>query len=319
VEVLKQLIKEELMPSYAQWLKSQITTDPDIINLQSYADGHTTSWPWWSDSKTDYEQHIDMNEKDADRNANLKEALSTSFSAWLNASNPDEPIAIPAAKNPIIEFVTKNMLPLISFLVILIIVFILIWGLFDEEFFYSIAGINQARGFITFLFALSTMGVILLIAASVFWLPPEELDRRFPPAKDLLTVIIGVLGTILGFYFGSIVEGENRERALNIANIGVSSPVAQPSSTVKISATILGGEPPYTYSIRFTDPIGAANTSTMAVESETSDTGAVVKDVVIPPDVSKPTGITFTMIANDAQGAQAHASSATVVAPGAAQ
>jgi hypothetical protein len=147
----------------------------------------------------------------------------------------------------------------------------------------------------------------------------EELEERFARAKDLLTVVIGILGTILGFYFGSISEGENRANALNIANVGVSSPVAQPSSTVKVSATILGGAPPYTYSIQFADPTGATNTSAMTVISETSDTGAIAKDVMIPPDISKPTGITFAMIANDTKGAQAHASSAIVVAPKASQ
>jgi hypothetical protein len=57
----------------------------------------------------------------------------------------------------------------------------------------------------------------------------------------------------------------------------------------------------------------------MTVKPETSDTGAIAKDVAIPSDVSKPTGITVTLDANDAKGAHAHASSAIVVTPKATQ
>ena len=304
------------MSSYAQWLKNQTTTDSDLIYLQTYANTHAASWPWWSDNKTDYEQHVDRTETDAANNARLKNALNTSFSAWLNASST---VSRTPVKQQVMDFFVKNIVSIVVSFIGLILAGALLWGLFNTRFFTSIAGIEQARGLITFLFAFSTMGIIVLIAVAIFWLDRTELEDRFAKAKDLLTIVIGVLGTILGFYFGSISEGENRARALNIANVGVSSPVTQPNSTVKISATILGGTPPYTYSIQFTDPTGTANTSTMTVKSETSDTGAIAKDVVIPPDVSKPTGITFTMIANDTKDAQAHASSAIVVAPKAVQ
>jgi hypothetical protein len=304
------------MSSYAQSLRNQTTTDPDITFLQAYANTHATSWPWWSDSKADYEQHIDTNETNVANNARLKNALNTSFSAWLNANNP---MSRTPVKQQVVDFFVKNIVSIIVSFIGLLLAFALLWGLFNTRFFTSIAGIEQARGLITFLFAFSTMGIIVLIAVAIFWLQHDELEDRFARAKDLLTIVIGVLGTILGFYFGSVSEGENRARVLNIANVGVSSPVAQATSTVKLSATILGGAPPYTYSIQFTDPTGTANTSTMAVKSETSDTGAIAKDVVVPPDISKPTSITFTMLANDTKGAQAHASSAIVVVPKAAQ
>jgi hypothetical protein len=304
------------MPSYAQWLKHQTNTDPDIAALQNYADAHTTSWPWWSDDKTEYEQHIDTNERDAANNARLKDALNTSFSAWSKASNT-------ASTTPIRQqawnYIANNGVNLVVLGIGIILALALLWGLFNTRFFTSLAAIEQARALITFLVAFLTMGIIVIVAVAIFWMKHDELEDRFAKAKDLITIVIGVLGTILGFYFGSISEGENRARALNIANIGVSSPVAQPSSTVKLSATILGGAPPYTYSIQFADPSGAVNTSTMAVKSETSDTGTIAKDVVIPPEVSKPTAITFTMIANDTKSAQAHASSAIVVTPKAAQ
>ena len=217
------------MLSYAQWLKHRTTTDPDLTDLQIYANTHAASWPWWSDNKTDYEQGMSIGPKQiGSHNAGLKNALNTSFSAWLNANSPTSGTPV---KQQVIDFFVKNIVSIVVSFIGLILAAALLWGLFNTRFFTSIAGIGQARGLITFLFAFSTMGIIVLIAVAIFWLDREELEDRFAKAKDLLTIVIGVLGTILGFYSGSISEGENRARALNIANVGVSSPVAQPGST----------------------------------------------------------------------------------------
>lgn len=60
-----------------------------------------------------------------------------------------------------------------------------------------------ARGVITFLFAFGTISIALLIAAASYWVKePEKLKIRFDYAKDVLMVLIGILGTIIGFYFG---------------------------------------------------------------------------------------------------------------------
>jgi hypothetical protein len=78
------------------------------------------------------------------------------------------------------------------------------FGLFENQTFYkSLAITEQARGLITFLFVLSTSAVILLVAIAIFWVEQEnDLKDRFAYAKDLLTIVIGIIGTIMGFYFG---------------------------------------------------------------------------------------------------------------------
>jgi len=61
-----------------------------------------------------------------------------------------------------------------------------------------------ARGVITFLFAFGTISIALLIAAASYWVGNnDELKERFGYAKDILMVLIGILGTIIGFYFGT--------------------------------------------------------------------------------------------------------------------
>jgi hypothetical protein len=51
---------------------------------------------------------------------------------------------------------------------------------------------------------------MLLIAITTFWMPKDDVQVRFEKAKDLLTIVIGVLGTILGFYFGSLAGPDHQ-------------------------------------------------------------------------------------------------------------
>jgi hypothetical protein len=61
-----------------------------------------------------------------------------------------------------------------------------------------------ARGLITFLIAFTTVGIALILAISTVVLQDSpENDKRFDRGKQILTVLIGVLGTIVGFYFAS--------------------------------------------------------------------------------------------------------------------
>ena len=74
----------------------------------------------------------------------------------------------------------------------------------------ELASIEQARGLITFLFAVATVGIALVIVLAVFLSTgsKEEIGERFQMGKDILAVLIGVFGTIIGFYFGSEIASE---------------------------------------------------------------------------------------------------------------
>jgi len=68
----------------------------------------------------------------------------------------------------------------------------------------SLANKDNARGLITFLIAIATVGIAIILAISTIVLPEgDEGDKRFDRGKQVLTILIGVLGTIVGFYFGS--------------------------------------------------------------------------------------------------------------------
>jgi hypothetical protein len=59
-----------------------------------------------------------------------------------------------------------------------------------------------SRGLITFLIAFTTVGIAIILTISTVVLQDSpENDKRFDRGKQVLTVLIGVLGTIVGFYF----------------------------------------------------------------------------------------------------------------------
>ena len=58
-----------------------------------------------------------------------------------------------------------------------------------------------ARGLITLLFSVGTIWVIIQLAA--YAISYSSSDEQFQRGKDVLTVLVGIFGTIIGFYFGA--------------------------------------------------------------------------------------------------------------------
>jgi hypothetical protein len=99
---------------------------------------------------------------------------------------------------------------------------------------------DLARGVITFIFATGTIGIALLVALGA--LIGDKDDARLAKAKDVLTVLIGIFGTILGFYFGT---ANGNAQKLEIADIKFVGP--------ELRTHVAGGTPPYRYAISFSE------------------------------------------------------------------
>lgn len=81
---------------------------------------------------------------------------------------------------------------------------VVIYGIFFQSaFLTSLANPNSARGVVTFLFSIATVAVVMITVIATFWLRAEEVEARAGVAKEVITIMIGIMGTILGFYFGS--------------------------------------------------------------------------------------------------------------------
>ena len=74
----------------------------------------------------------------------------------------------------------------------------------DGGFLTSLANRDTARGLITFLITFTTIVIAILLAISAMVMGDDVSNsKRFDNGKQVLTVLIGVLGTIVGFYFGA--------------------------------------------------------------------------------------------------------------------
>lgn len=138
------------------------------------------------------------------------------------------------------------------------------WGVSGtNEFVKSLQDITIARGLITFLVVITTMGIalILTISTTVFGTPADLEDKLFDRGKQVLTVLIGVLGTIVGFYFGSSPDSKSSQttmakepQTLAIAPANLSDQQPKNGEKITISSFVSGGKGPYSYSITFSPP-----------------------------------------------------------------
>jgi hypothetical protein len=107
----------------------------------------------------------------------------------------------------------------------------------------ELGNLEIARGLITFLIAFTTVGIALILTIStVVAQDSPENDKRFDRGKQVLTTLIGVLGTIVGFYFAGV-------QGAGMSTPAISSMVL-PNGTVgtKYNDTQLvesGGTPPF--------------------------------------------------------------------------
>jgi hypothetical protein len=187
------------MPDFACWLRTRAHLDPDTEALRAFADPRS-DWPWWTDRLSDYVAII-QTANPANKDA-LIAALGVNYGRW--ESERQQPQGL-------IPRVASHLGTLFLALFGVILAVAIFYGLFiNQNFFKLMADIGQARGLITFLFAFSTIAIILLVAITTFWMPTEDVQIRFEKAKDLLTIVIGVLGTILGFYFGSLAVSDRQ-------------------------------------------------------------------------------------------------------------
>lgn len=94
----------------------------------------------------------------------------------------------------------------------------------------------KARGLITFCVAIVTVAIALILVFYVVFSTSEDLKERFTFGKDVLMVFVGILGTIMGFYYGAdkVTPQDVSKIASAVQNPGTSS---QPDEWVIVVGT----------------------------------------------------------------------------------
>jgi hypothetical protein len=137
-----------------------------------------------------------------------------------------------------------------------------------------------ARGLITYLFAVVTIGTsVVLVLSGLLGADDEATEKRFGRGKEILSLLLGVFGTIVGFYFGAEAAGgrtdvptELRLSALDVAAVPDSTP-----ETYAVRAVVSGGEPPYEYGV-------AVNSSDVDADRAVRDDNWITDTIIVTPD-----------------------------------
>jgi hypothetical protein len=170
----------------------------------------------------------------------------------------------------------------------------------DKTLLQQLADTETARGLITFLVAVSTVGIALVL---IVWVASTEqgvevVKERSAFSKEVMTSLIGILGTITGFYFGATQDqthGRGSTATLSLASLSIDPARPRKGETAVIHARLSGGQPPYSYSIRFTP-------DTIKEIDGRSQTGTIDQTIKLDEyDPTKPLDITVE--GSDATGA----------------
>jgi hypothetical protein len=149
------------------------------------------------------------------------------------------------------------------------------FGLYNSSIFEKLTDSSYARGVITYLITIATIGLVFVLVLQIMFVRDED-QERVKGAREILTVLTGILGTIVGFYFG---QTSGQTNALRVAHLTI-DPVVDGKE--RVSAFVEGGVPPYNYVLSFEGDDGGPNT-----KSGQSSSGIIAVDLetTTPKDV----------------------------------
>jgi hypothetical protein len=126
---------------------------------------------------------------------------------------------------------------------VLFLIFCAIFGL-DKGVLQNMSKTDYARGLITYLVAVVTIGTAVVLVVSALTSGADDRHKeQFQRGKEVLSLLLGVFGTIVGFYFGAEVA-KGAEESLRIIPIHLSSDTVAPNTKFKLTTVVAGGQPP---------------------------------------------------------------------------
>lgn len=152
-----------------------------------------------------------------------------------------------AALNALVNLL--NPASFISLLILLGVFFLLGMAILDLDKGRVLMGMGKvsfARGLITFLFAIVTIGTAVVVVLSALLGADKEKTER---GKEVLGLLLGVFGTIVGFYFASELNRGETLNELGISPALLSKTEVRAGESVDVTLAVRGGKPPYRFAV----------------------------------------------------------------------
>jgi hypothetical protein len=167
-------------------------------------------------------------------------------------------------------------------------------GVIDKCMIESLADENIARGLITFLIACGTILISLIVCVGALLGRGDDAKESFFRAKEILTILVGILGTIVGFYFGSATDDQKGKITVAEPILSVQD-VVESQELVELRSYVSGGTKPYRYKIKFPD------FNNLEIEGLANDNGWIISEFNAPlvPEEQK---VTYHLDVQDANG-----------------
>ena len=141
-----------------------------------------------------------------------------------------------------------NPASIVSLLILLGVLFLLGMAILDLDKGRVLVGMGKtafARGLITYLFAVVTIGTaVVLVLSALLGIDKEKFDS----GKEVLALLLGVFGTIVGFYFASELSTAEQTRQLTVTAVPSAQETA-PGSSLTVTASVVGGAAPFRVSL----------------------------------------------------------------------
>ena len=165
----------------------------------------------------------------------------------------------------------------------------------------ELASLDQARGLITFLVAVTTVGIALILTVYVVVTNDPNVKDRFILGKEVLTGLIGVLGTIVGFYFGSVAT-QTQKPATNevkITKFAVEPTAGKVGDKFKVHVQTSGLKLPLQYTVSFNTD------SKIADKAGTSTKDDFTEEFSIPASAAAGSNVEVSFALKDKSGTAA--------------
>jgi hypothetical protein len=152
----------------------------------------------------------------------------------------------------------------------------------DGDFLNRLREPEYARGLITFIISVSTIILaFVLVISSLFGAKNLEEDQ-YRRGREVFTGLMGVLGTIVGFYFGA---AQQTSHPLQVAPLQFE----ELGDLSRVMTFASGGTPPYRFTIQF-----GGKDNEFAIKNKVSESGWIREDIPAKAKAMSPVEVQVT-------------------------